>query len=149
MSIEHLSEGLTFDDVLLVPNRSDVLPKDVDLSTSFTRRIKLNIPIVSSAMDTVTESAMAIAMAREGGMGIVHRAMSPEAQAIEIEKVKKSESGMIVAPVTVAPDAPISDALDLMRQSGKEVFLTDCGEVVAEHRQLQSAFACQRAPSAR
>ncbi len=114
MSIEHLSEGLTFDDVLLVPNRSDVLPKDVDLSTSLTRRITLNIPIISSAMDTVTEAAMAIAMAREGGIGIVHRAMPPEAQAIEIEKVKKSESGMIISPVTVVPEAPISDALDLM-----------------------------------
>lgn len=114
MSLEHLSQGLTFDDVLLIPNISDVMPKDVDLATILTRNIKLNIPLISAAMDTVTEAALAITMAREGGIGIVHRAMPPEKQAIEIEKVKKSESGMIVDPVTIAPDAPISDALDVM-----------------------------------
>ncbi len=108
--------GLTFDDVLLVPAKSDVLPKDVDVSTSLTRNVRLNIPIVSSAMDTVTESALAIAIAREGGMGIIHRAMSPERQGIEVDKVKKSESGMIIDPITVSPEAPISEALGLMER---------------------------------
>jgi IMP dehydrogenase len=114
MSIKHLSEGLTFDDVLLVPARSDIMPHDADISTHLTRKIKINIPLLSAAMDTVTESPMAIAMAREGGIGIIHRAMSPEAQAKEVEKVKKSESGMILDPITIGPDAPISDALELM-----------------------------------
>jgi len=115
MSIKHLSEGLTFDDVLLVPARSDIMPRETDISTNLTRRIRINIPLLSAAMDTVTESEMAIAMAREGGIGIIHRAMPPEKQALEVEKVKKSESGMIIDPVTISPDAPISDALDVMR----------------------------------
>jgi len=108
--------GLTFDDVLLVPARSDIMPREVDISTSLTRRIRVNIPLVSSAMDTVTEADMAIAIAREGGIGFVHRAMSPERQAGEVEKVKKSESGMIIDPFTVPPEAPIYDALALMRR---------------------------------
>lgn len=108
--------GLTFDDVLLLPAKSDVLPKDVDLQTNLTKKIKLNVPLLSSAMDTVTEAALAIAIAREGGIGIIHRAMSPEKQAIEIDKVKKSESGMITDPITVSPDAPISDAMALMER---------------------------------
>ncbi|MDX9715522.1 MAG: IMP dehydrogenase [Dissulfurispiraceae bacterium] len=108
--------GLTFDDVLLVPCKSDVLPVDVEVSTNLTRNIKLNIPIISAAMDTVTEAALAIALAREGGIGIVHRAMPPERQALEIDKVKKSESGMIVDPITVEPEALIADALKLMEQ---------------------------------
>jgi IMP dehydrogenase len=116
MPIKHLSEALTFDDVLLVPARSDILPKDTDISTNLTRRIKINIPIISSAMDTVTEANLAIAMAREGGIGIVHRAMSPKKQALEVEKVKKSESGMILDPITIAPESPISDALQLMER---------------------------------
>lgn len=115
MPIKHLSEGLTFDDVLLVPARSDIIPRDVDLTTKLTRNIRINIPLVSSAMDTVTESNMAIAVAREGGIGIIHRAIPPEAQAKEVEKVKKSESGMILDPITISPDAPISDALELMK----------------------------------
>jgi IMP dehydrogenase len=115
MTIKHLSEGLTFDDVLLVPARSDVVPREVDISTNLTRRIKINIPLLSAAMDTVTESAMAIAMAREGGIGIIHRAMSPGRQALEVEKVKKSESGMIVDPVTISPDERISKALEMMK----------------------------------
>lgn len=115
MTIKHLSEGLTFDDVLLVPARSDVMPRDVDISTNLTKRIKINIPLLSAAMDTVTESEMAIAMAREGGIGIVHRAMPPERQALEVEKVKKSESGMIIDPITISPDSPISDALEMMK----------------------------------
>ena len=110
-----LVEGLTFDDVLLVPSRSSVLPAQADTRTWLTRRIPLNIPIVSSAMDTVTESHMAIALAREGGVGIIHRNMSIERQAEEVDRVKRSESGMIVDPVTVDPDQKISDALDLMR----------------------------------
>jgi IMP dehydrogenase len=108
--------GLTFDDVLLLPARSDVLPRDVDVSTKLTRNIKLNIPIISAAMDTVTEARLAIALAREGGLGIIHRAMSPQKQAMEVDKVKKSESGMIVDPITTSPDAPIADALELMSQ---------------------------------
>ncbi|MCK5558043.1 MAG: IMP dehydrogenase [Candidatus Hydrogenedentes bacterium] len=114
MTIKNLSEGLTFDDVLLVPARSEVMPRDVDISTNLTRRIKINIPLLSAAMDTVTESEMAIAMAREGGIGIVHRAMPPERQALEVEKVKKSESGMIIDPITISPNAPLSEALELM-----------------------------------
>jgi IMP dehydrogenase len=109
-----LPVGLTFDDVLLLPAKSDVLPKDVDLSTQLTRHIGLNIPIISSAMDTVTEASLAIAIAREGGLGIIHRAMTQQRQALEVDKVKKSESGMIVDPITIAPEAPISEALDLM-----------------------------------
>jgi IMP dehydrogenase len=113
---DNLPVGLTFDDVLLLPSKSDILPKDVDVSTYLTRNIKLNIPIISAAMDTVTESGLAIAIAREGGLGIIHRAISPQKQAIEVDKVKKSESGMIVDPITIGPDAPISDALSLMER---------------------------------
>jgi IMP dehydrogenase len=108
--------GLTFDDVLLLPNMSDVLPAMVDVSTNLTKEIKLNIPIVSAAMDTVTESRLAIALAREGGIGIIHKSLSPEQQANEINKVKKSESGMIVDPVTIGPKSPVSDALVLMER---------------------------------
>lgn len=115
MPIKNLSIGLTFDDVLLVPSRSDIMPRDADLSTNLTRRIKINIPLVSAAMDTVTEAALAISLAREGGIGIVHRAMPPHLQAKEVEKVKKSESGMIIDPVTISPDSPISEALELMK----------------------------------
>jgi IMP dehydrogenase len=108
--------GLTFDDVLLLPAKSEVIPRDVDVSTRLTRTIRINIPILSSAMDTVTEASMAIAVAREGGIGIVHRAMSPERQALEVDKVKKSESGMIIDPITVSPEAPISEAMGLMER---------------------------------
>jgi IMP dehydrogenase len=108
--------GLTFDDVLLVPAKSDILPRDVDISTQLTRSISINIPLISSAMDTVTESSMAVGIAREGGIGIIHRAMSPERQSSEVDKVKKSESGMIMDPITIAPEAPISNALGLMEK---------------------------------
>lgn len=108
--------GLTFDDVLLLPAKSGVLPSEIDLTTMLTRNIKINIPIVSAAMDTVTEADLAIAVAREGGLGFIHRAMSPERQASEIDKVKKSESGMIVDPITISQDAPISEALAMMKQ---------------------------------
>src|ERR671934_1036265 len=107
-------EGLTFDDVLLVPTASDVLPKDVSTVTRLTREIELQIPIVSAAMDTVTEARLAIALAREGGIGILHRNLSIEAQVAEVDKVKRSESGMIVEPLTLPPDALVSDALELM-----------------------------------
>jgi IMP dehydrogenase len=107
-------EGLTFDDVLLVPAESRVLPNDVSTATRLTRSISLEIPIVSAAMDTVTEARLAIALAREGGIGILHRNLSIEAQVAEVDKVKRSESGMIVEPVTLPPDALVSDALALM-----------------------------------
>jgi len=109
-------EALTFDDVLLLPARSDVIPTQTNTQTQLTRNIRLNIPIISAAMDTVTESHMAIAMAQQGGIGIIHRNLSIEQQANEVDKVKRSESGMIVDPVTMAPDAKVSEALDVMRQ---------------------------------
>ena len=109
-----LKTGLTFDDVLLVPNHSTVLPKDVDLSAQFTNNIKLNIPLISSAMDTVTESKLAIALAREGGIGVIHKNMSIEKQAIEVDRVKRSESGMILDPVTITSNKTINDALEIM-----------------------------------
>ena len=111
-----IKESLTFDDLLLVPAASGVLPKDVDTSTLLTKNISLNIPIVSAAMDTVTESRTAICLAQEGGLGIIHRNMSIEQQAIEVDKVKKSESGMVVDPITIEPDRKVSDALKLMNQ---------------------------------
>ena len=107
-------EALTFDDVLLVPQKSDVHPAEVDVGTRFSRRIGLRVPIVSAAMDTVTEAHLAIAMAQEGGLGIVHKNLSVAQQAGEVDKVKRSETGMIVDPVTVPPDAPVAEALDLM-----------------------------------
>ncbi|MBM4141294.1 MAG: IMP dehydrogenase, partial [Nitrospira sp.] len=113
---EVLQIGLTFDDVLLIPSKSEVLPKEVDIKTMLTRSIKINIPLVSAAMDTVTEANLAIAIAREGGIGIIHRAMSPEKQASEVDKVKKSESGMILDPITISQDAPISEAMALMEK---------------------------------
>ncbi len=113
---EHISEGLTFDDILLLPGYSEVLPHEVDTSTFLTKTIKINIPIVSAAMDTVTEARLAIALAREGGIGIIHRNMSIEEQAKEVEKVKKSESGMILNPVTVEPDTTVRKAMEIMER---------------------------------
>lgn len=113
---ENIKQGLTFDDVLLVPARSDILPGEVNVSTQLTGKIKINIPLVSAAMDTVTESNLAIAIAREGGIGIIHRAMPIASQAAEIDKVKKSESGMIVAPITLQPDEKISKAIAIMEK---------------------------------
>jgi len=109
-----IREALTFDDVLLLPARSDFLPKDANLHTQLTRSITLNIPILSAAMDTVTESRLAVALAREGGIGIIHKNLAIEAQAAEVDKVKRSESGMISNPVTLGPDEPIAAALELM-----------------------------------
>lgn len=111
-----IREGLTFDDVLLLPAHSKVLPRDVDLTTYLTTRIKLNIPLLSAAMDTVTESRTAICMAREGGIGIVHKNMTPVEQALQVDQVKKSESGMIVDPITMDPDQKIYEALELMEK---------------------------------
>jgi IMP dehydrogenase len=111
---DRITEALTFDDILLVPQRSEVLPSDVDITTRLTRNIGLKVPIVSAAMDTVTEAHLAIALAQEGGLGIIHKNMTVEQQAAEVDKVKRSESGMIVDPVTVAPDARVADALDVM-----------------------------------
>ncbi len=115
LSDDNLREALTFDDVLLVPGESSVLPRDVDVTTRLTRRIRLNMPLVSSAMDTVTEAATAIRMAREGGIGIVHKNMPVEAQAREVTKVKKAQTGIVVDPVTVRPDRPLEEAMGLMR----------------------------------
>jgi IMP dehydrogenase len=111
-----LQEGLTFDDVLLLPGESKVLPKDVDVSVSLTPEIRLNIPLLTAAMDTVTEADTAIAMAREGGIGIVHRNNTMDEQAAEVDRVKKSESGMIIDPITVDPDQRVHEALDVMKK---------------------------------
>lgn len=110
-------EGLTFDDVLLVPAYSEVLPREVNISTQLTRDIRLNLPMVSAAMDTVTEAGMAIALAREGGIGMLHKNMSIERQAEQVRKVKRSESGLIVDPITLRPDATVGDAVKLMRDN--------------------------------
>jgi IMP dehydrogenase len=110
--------ALTFDDVLLQPAESDVLPKDVQLGTRLTRNLRLNIPLLSAAMDTVTESATAIGMAQQGGIGVIHKNLSVERQAAEVARVKKYSSGMVSEPVTIAPDAPLNTALELMKRHG-------------------------------
>src|SRR6201998_4441740 len=112
---DELMEGLTFDDVLLEPAHSEVLASETDTRTCLTRQIGLNIPIVSAAMDTVTESHLAIALAQQGGIGIIHRNMSIERQAEEGDRLKRSESGLIVDPITIDPEKKISDALALMK----------------------------------
>jgi IMP dehydrogenase len=137
---EVLPVGLTFDDVLLIPAESSVLPTETNVTTRLTDRISLNIPLVSAAMDTVTESKTAIAMAQEGGIGIIHRNMPVWAQAAEVEKVKKFESGMISDPITVAPDQKISDAVDIMRKFGiSGLPVTQNGRLVGilTHRDLR------------
>ncbi len=116
MITENIPEGLTFDDVLLVPLRSDVLPSETDTSTQFTRGIRLQIPLCSAAMDTVTEASLAIAIAQQGGIGVVHKNLSIAHQAEEVDKVKRSESGMIVDPVTISQDRPVRDALNVMER---------------------------------
>ncbi|MFQ5811088.1 MAG: IMP dehydrogenase, partial [Armatimonadota bacterium] len=131
MSERFSREGLSFDDVTLVPARSDVLPKDVDVTTRLTKRIRLNIPILSAAMDMVTEARLAIALAREGGMGVIHRNLPIERQGEEVDKVKRSESGMIVDPVTLEPNRKVRDALSIMERyhiSGLPI--TDGGRLV-------------------
>jgi IMP dehydrogenase len=116
MITDNLKEGLTFDDVLLVPSHSDVLPNETDTSTQFTREIRLQIPLCSAAMDTVTEAALAIAIAQQGGIGVIHKNLPISRQAEEVDKVKRSESGMIVDPVTIRPDRPVSEALRVMER---------------------------------
>jgi len=112
---QQFRQALTFDDVLLVPRYSEVTPKDIDTSTNLTRTIRMQIPFLSAAMDTVTEADMAIALARAGGLGVIHKNMEPKAQASEVERVKRSESGMITKPITLEPDRSIDEALDLMK----------------------------------
>src|ERR1051326_9097908 len=109
-------QGITFDDVLLEPGYSEVVPRDVDVRTQLTTKIRLNMPVLSSPMDTVTESALAIALAQEGGIGIIHKNLSAENQAREVEKVKRSENGVIVDPITLPPTATIGTARKLMRE---------------------------------
>ncbi|MBP8791261.1 MAG: IMP dehydrogenase, partial [Breznakibacter sp.] len=111
-----VSDGLTFDDVLLIPAYSEVLPRDVDLSSFFSRNIKVNTPIVSAAMDTVTEARLAIAIAREGGIGVIHKNMTIEEQAKQVEIVKRAENGMIYDPITIRKGKTVGDALSLMRE---------------------------------
>ncbi len=111
-----LREALTFDDVLLEPSKSEVLPAEVDITTRLTKSIHLNIPLLSAAMDTVTDSRMAIAMAQQGGMGIIHKNMSVEAQSDEVDRVKRSESGMIVNPITMSPEQRIHEAMEVMKK---------------------------------
>ncbi len=131
-STKFIGEGLTYDDVLLMPSYSEVLPREVDISSMFTRNIRINAPFVSAAMDTVTESALAIAMAQEGGIGVLHKNMSIEAQAAEVRKVKRSESGMIQDPITLHKDATIGQALDIMRENkiGGIPIVNDAGILV-------------------
>src|SRR5271156_3615270 len=109
-------DGITFDDVLLIPSKSDFIPADADTHTRLTRGIELNIPLVSAPMDTVTESALAIALAQEGGIGVIHKNLSVENQAREVEKVKRSENGVIVDPITLAPTATVATARQIMRE---------------------------------
>src|SRR6201996_9198289 len=111
------TEGITFDDVLLVPAYSEVLPREVDISSNFTRNIKVNVPLVSAAMDTVTESALAIAIAREGGIGILHKNMSIEKQAEMVRKVKRADSGLIIDPIILREDAIVAEAHRLMNEN--------------------------------
>ena len=135
-----VEESYSFDDVLLIPKYSDVLPKDVDTGTLLTRKIRLNIPLASAAMDTVTEARTAISMAREGGIGFIHRNMSIKSQAVEIDQVKKSESGMIIDPVTINPDQSVSEVLNLMekyRISGLPVIKGDQLVGIVTNRDLR------------
>ena len=127
-----LKEGLTFDDVLLIPQKSEVLPKDVDTTTYLTKTIKLNIPLMSAGMDTVTESKMAISMARQGGIGIIHKNMSIEEQALEVDKVKRSESGVIVDPFYLSKDNTLQEADDIMATDSMELGLGGLRELVMD-----------------
>src|SRR5579872_1715 len=111
-----LTEALTFDDVLLKPGLSEILPSEADVRTRIARGIELNIPIIASAMDTVTEAKMAIAMAQSGGIGVIHRNLEPEEQAAQVRQVKKFESGMVVNPLTIEPGATLQQALELMKE---------------------------------
>src|SRR6218665_103105 len=116
--VQKIRDAYTFDDVLLKPGLSDIMPSDADIRSFATRAIPLNIPIIASAMDTVTEARMAIAMAQAGGIGVIHRNFDPEGQAAQVRQVKKYESGMVVNPLTIGPDAKLSEALALMSEHG-------------------------------
>ena len=116
MGSKIVKEGLTFDDVLLIPQASDVLPHEVDLKVKLSEKLQLNLPLISAAMDTVTESRMAIAMAREGGLGIIHKNMSIEEQALQVDKVKRSEHGVITDPFFLAPGNTVREAVQLMEK---------------------------------
>ncbi len=138
-----LEEALTFDDVLLVPAYSEILPREVDLSTRITRRIRLNVPLMSAAMDTVTEARLAITIAQEGGVGIIHKSMSIEAQAREVGRVKKFESGVIKDPITVSPNMSIREVLDLTRSrgiSGVPVVVGKKAVGIVTHRDLRFEY---------
>ena len=129
MEAKIVADGITFDDVLLLPARSDFIPADADVSTQLTRRIRLNIPLISAPMDTVTESSLAIALAQEGGVGVIHKNMSVDAQVREVLKVKRSANGVITDPVTLRPDAPVSEALRVMREQNiSGVPITESGQ---------------------
>ena len=143
-----VGDGITFDDVLLLPARSAVVPRDVDTATDLTRRIRLNIPLVSAPMDTVTEAALAIALAQEGGIGIIHKNMTPEAQAREVEKVKRSENGIIVDPVTLPPDASTAEARRKMAEHNISGFpiITPDGTVVGILTRRDMKFLTQDRP---
>jgi len=123
MNNQVIREGLTFNDLVLLPKQSTILPKDIDVTTKLSRNISINIPIVSAAMDTVTESKTAIALARQGGLGVIHKNMSIEKQALEVEKVKKSESGMIIDPITIDPDQKILEVLNITKNTKFLVYL--------------------------
>ena len=126
-----LGKALTFDDVLLVPAFSQVLPRDTSLATRLSRNILLNLPLVSAAMDTVTEARLAIAIAQEGGMGIVHKNLSPKQQAAEVARVKRYESGLLKDPITIGSDRPVREVIELSRQHGISGFpVVDDGRVV-------------------
>ena len=145
-------EGLTFDDVLLLPAESAVLPNDVSTATRLTRTIALEIPVVSAAMDTVTEARLAIALAREGGIGIVHRNLSIEDQIAEVDKVKRSEAGMIVEPVTLQPDALVRDALALMERyhiSGVPIVDAGASSSASSRTAISASAPTPRSPSPR
>src|SRR6186997_3163761 len=141
--MEHLKivyDAITFDDVLLIPSRSEFIPSDADTHTRLTRGIELNIPLVSAPMDTVTESALAIALAQEGGIGIIHKNMSVEDQAREVEKVKRSENGVIVDPITLPPSATIGEARRLMREYNVSgIPIVEGGEVDPEFPRRRSS----------
>src|SRR6476620_9202593 len=117
-ALQGIREAFTFDDVLLKPGLSDILPSEADIRSFATRAIPLNIPIIASAMDTVTEARMAIGMAQAGGLGVLHRNFDPEGQAAQVRQVKKYESGMVVIPLTIGPDAMLADAMQLMKDHG-------------------------------
>ncbi len=149
MSTLRAGLGLTFDDVLLVPRHSTVHPRQVSVTTRFTRAIPLNIPLVSAAMDTVTEADMAIAMARAGGIGVIHKNMSIDRQAAEVDRVKRSESGMILNPITLGPDRPLREALQLMarfRISGVPI-VDEPGPAGRDHHQPRPPVRAEPRPA--